>query len=262
MRRPRLLLLAFIPWSALYGGCGTSEGPGPLDAGADVVDGGTGDAPSVPDGPSPREIIPACTTAGRVDPSSVKGAVPACPSGYAHPNVCCWSAPAEATVCVECTAGSPFDACGAGSLSFPDPVKCCSLDDPAQCVQPEGLDASPVANARCSLPCGPGGFLPSAVPNWPGPICPPTPTNGCAWCCDDGTPVPGFTSSPGCYVWPCSCPVALPDADASCECGPSCAPCPSGWQVPTGGQVDLCCRAGDGGAAECFSQAVGVTPHP
>jgi hypothetical protein len=41
--------------------------------------------------------------------------------------------------------------------------------------------------------------------------------------------------------------------------GANCSACPAGWQVPAGGQYDLCCRTGGTGETECFSQANSIT---
>src|SRR5450432_3341291 len=182
-----------------------------------------------------------------VSVSGVLGAVAACRSGYAHPNICC-----KGGGCIE-RAGHPFAACSDGALTFPARDRCCALNGSENCVAAPGVDggadAAPGPGA-CSLPCGPEGHLAGDPMSGAGqPACDNASVAGpCLYCCSGESCTSNF----------CRCPEASPDA-SSCACNtPSCGACPDGWTVPAP-QVDLCCRARGKGATECFSQSTGVS---
>jgi hypothetical protein len=168
------------------------------------------------------------------------GAVGACPSGYAHPNVCC-----QRGVCTERPA-TPFAACSLEALTFPDRSRCCSLDRADECVDAPKLDVGVDGGVRnCSLPCSPGGKPAGGQPL--GPCTNQASQVGCAYCCE------GL----GCTSNICHCP-PLPPNGGSCACNtPTCDACPAAW-MEAGPQVDLCCRSSSSGSPECFSQAVAV----
>ena len=67
--------------------------------------------------------IQGCPATQPVDVSTANGSfIPACETGYAHPNICCRSSPTRATECANCP-GAPFAACDNASLTFPDPAR-------------------------------------------------------------------------------------------------------------------------------------------
>jgi hypothetical protein len=210
--------------------------------------------------PQPIHDTDAGATAASVSADSVplsvlSGAVPACPAGSAHPNVCCRSGPDEATVCSE-RAVSPFEPCDSASLTFPDPRTCCPLEGSGACapLSDGGEPGEAGSHSACSFPCGPDGYPPSKLSDDGGfSSCADIgPTGGsCVYCCE------GL----GCPSNVCHCPAipvnAPPDA-ASCRCGPQCDACPAGWDSSFG-VPDLCCRTLAEGR-ECFSQAGTIEP--
>jgi hypothetical protein len=173
---------------------------------------------------------------------AIVGNVDLCPTGSAHPNVCCESGPDQATSCTE-TPGNPFVPCSSKALTFPDPRTCCALDDASQCSPGDG-GAAPATG--CSYLCPPGGFPPSELADPIGlPACTDVDNSlACVYCC----------AGVGCPTNQCSCPEFIGGDGGGCHCGPSCGPCPSGWQTPQG-IPDLCCRTNPDGSAQCFSEA-------
>ena len=172
--------------------------------------------------------------------SAIVGAVPTCGPDFAHPNVCC-----KAGGCVERPNG-PFAPCDDGWLTFLD-RRCCPLDGLMSCIDVPAVDGGTgLGPGVCALPCGPEGHSPSGT-NFA--ACSNTTSQlPCVYCC----------SGSGCASNVCHCPVAGPGSPP-CACNtPSCGACPDGWRAPAA-QVDLCCRAGTGGNAECFSQSVAVS---
>ena len=195
-------------------GCGVSSKPftgiGPC------ANNGTGGAPS---------------TAIPVSVTQLFGvAVPQCPAGYEHPNICCQGAPYQATACTE-DLTHPFGLCESEQLAYPDPNACCSLDNKTDCVQPSGVDSTPDAGQQnnCQNPCSPGAYPPPPLMD--------------GWLCVFGI---GMSAEPTQPVLRTSCTVPIDWCSN---------PCPAGWSAPVGGQVDLCCQTGSGGQSFCFSQA-------
>ncbi len=99
-----------------------------------------------------------------VDPASVAGSVPACAPQAAHPNVCCKGGPNEASDCVAFV-NSPFHKCDEGWTTYPDPGKCCDLNDPSKCATPP---PGPPPPTGCGYACAPGWW---PVVNNPGECC-------------------------------------------------------------------------------------------
>ncbi|HTB77946.1 MAG TPA: hypothetical protein VK762_32095 [Polyangiaceae bacterium] len=198
------------------------------------------------------------TVTGKVVSLPVSGSVPACDSGYAHPSVCCEPAPYQSAECVE-DSDAPFRSCGHW-LTFPDARTCCSLADGKTCTAPMPVSASG-STVPCDLPCGPGGYLPDDPLGDAGPVgmpdCADDPTGFCAACCYG---MFSETGSNPTQITPvlCAAIVSSQGGPAICSDGA----CPDGWQVPPGGQFDVCCRTSDGGASECFSRANAIEPPP
>ena len=221
-----------------------------------------------------QTVVVACggsTTATRADAvlanplavaNPVASTVSQCAPGYAHPNICCEPGPGVSPGCQE-TLGAPFTACSSGWLTFPDTTTCCAVDTPSDCVSP--LDASSLAtisdagDVNCYFACGAEGYLPSALPagsTSAGFIDCTDVDSGltvCAYCCfGAGAPFcAGGGPNPGGPI-------------GGSGPGLACSGCPSGWSVPHGGQVDVCCRTGSGTPESCFSQATQIADpiHP
>jgi hypothetical protein len=230
-------------------------------ADADDADAGADDANDANDAEACLRGFDAASLTVGVE--TLTTSVSPCPAGYGHPNVCCWtpssgtSAPATMPLCFEYE-GLPFQECGCGALTFPDPRACCPLDARSACIatpvlddaSQEAGDAAPPGSADggagCYLPCGPGGYFPPTdIASTPACSAVPQDADGgsCFYCC---------SNSRGCISNFCGCNLVGPDAQP-CRCGPQCDACPDGWQTPAG-TPDLCCRS-DAGSTQCFSQA-------
>ena len=157
--------------------------------------------------------------------------VPACSSGYEHPNICCLGAPYVATFCTE-DVKHPFDICGSGQFTYPDPNTCCSIADEADCAKAPLADAadSGVQN-NCTTPCAPGAYPDAAD----------------ATLCRYGVEgVMSQTTPPACYGHCSSLP---PDYCTT--------PCPASWSKSSS-QNDLCCRLNPSGQTFCYSQTAEI----
>lgn len=174
--------------------------------------------------------------------AAVSSSVPACGSGYAHPNVCCGLGDAQSVVCRE-SPGAPFSPCDPHvEFTYPDPRSCCPLDGEGSCVDVDpdaGAVSSATTLASCLSPCQVGEVPPPSAP-WPS--CADNPMGVACECC--------FPGNGGCAVYgECNCP---PQPPCNCEGPPRpCGPCPSGWQAQPA--IDLCCRDTSAGATQCFS---------
>jgi hypothetical protein len=150
-------------------------------------------------------------------------AVPPCPSGSAHPTVCCTGGPAQKTECVV-DDNEPFRACGASSYPFPDPEFCCPLAGGACLPSTAGTtDAGP----SCASGCPPGAY--------------PGDASSVLFC---GAPTGqvccvGNSTDELCTGYSCPGPTGTP-----------CGACPSGWTLSD--PPDLCCRSTSCGT-ECLS---------
>jgi hypothetical protein len=213
------------------------------------------------------------STSQPVSVGDVSGTANPCPSGSAHPNVCCESGPNQATSCVVYP-NAPFTQCTSGTTAYPDPRTCCPLDGNGQCAvpPPQSLpsDGGVASGGSCVYPCPVGWYSPpdssgssSSGGAGGGVTCCETASDGSSSCVGSG----GGTSGGGCT---CACPSC--DSDGSCppcppcNCpsqgpspAPSCDACPPGWQTPQGEPL-LCCSEGPDGTISCFSQ--GVPPPP
>jgi hypothetical protein len=129
----------------------------------------------------------------QLDTSSVASQtnyVGACPAGFAHPNICC-----EATATDEPTCGEwendKFRACDSGWSTYPNAASCCSLSNPANCIDtPEdaGVTSVPPPAYGCGFICPPGSYSPPSDITPGGPI-----SNSC--CTYD--PASGITACEG-----------------------------------------------------------------
>ena len=233
----RIALVA-LPWLlAACGGKEVTQGSNPVDGTGSGSGSGSGSAPGTSSTPTP------------VAPSAVSGTVGACPSGYAHPNVCCSASPSGAS-CVAYE--SPFQACATGSSTYPDPSSCCSLDDPTQCNGGPKTGGVPPTTCDCAVDdpsCACVNPTDAGVTP-PGPICG----------CPDNDPTCNCAADAG-VISICSCP----DNDPSCACpvdaGPPTPPpisctyaCPPGWYAPDGGAPGTCCTS-DGSSGACTGVA-------
>jgi hypothetical protein len=233
----------------------------PDDAGAPDIDSALpGDASasagmdSEADSGPVSPTIQGCPATQLVDLSTANGRilVPACNAGYAHPNICCRASPTQVTECADCR-GAPFAACDNASLTFPDPGRCCSLGD-GGCAEASVLSVDPgdaAIELSCYYACGPGGYSPHELQSPTARACSDVADSSdpvCYYCCLGG----------GCVSNQCSCGACPP---SGCG-GDNCGACPAGWNVPAGGQYDLCCQIDSSGAARCFSQAGSITYSP
>lgn len=205
----------------------------------------------------------AALTIVAVEPAWIAGSVQPCPTGEAHPLVCCVGGAGETTTCFEHTS-SPFEQCPSDAFAFPDGRSCCLLDGSSACTtaasppNASALDASSSATdagavdvPSCNFPCPPGAYSNTTIGfETSTPICSASelsqPEASCLYCCFDN----GADGGASCLSNACSC-----TGDHPCSCVPRCPTCPDGWQPPTGGQFDLCCRPsinGDG-TTSCFS---------
>jgi hypothetical protein len=198
-----------------------------------------------------------------VSPIVLNASVLQCEEGFAHPNVCCATAPGEGSAC-KAYPDSPFQPCGGAAQTYPDPRTCCPLGGPASDCHAAPADAGTTGSGSGT---GSGGGSACVYP------CPPTFVEMGAACCPLGA-----TGSGACIVPAtatacssiCNCPAELPDAgQGGCTCAtptscqalppPSCGPCPAGWQVPEG-EPGLCCEEAPSGVIACFAQAVPPPP--
>jgi len=223
------------------------DGALPSDAGAPAaVDSGADSGAIAP-------TIQGCPATQPIDLSTANGSisVPACETGFAHPNICCRASPTQATECADCP-GAPFAACDNASLTFPDPGTCCSLAD-GGCGEASVLSAPPMDSGlelNCSYPCGPGGYSPHELQSLRQPVCSDLADGSlgiCLYCCFGSGECPTNTCLGG--------PTTPPTRCGSDNCGL----CPVGWQAPARGQYDLCCQTDTAGVARCFSQSGSIS---
>jgi hypothetical protein len=192
-------------------------------------------------------------------PMGYQAVVP-CDPGYAHPSVCCEPAPYQSPECVE-DSDEPFRPCGRW-LTFPDARTCCSLENAKQCAAPAQTDTDG-STSGCSLPCGPAGFLPNDPLAFVNDYLGQGADAGMVNCADDASGI----CDACCYGMYAEMGndfslVACASPDFSQGGPPICSggACLAGWQVPHGGQFDVCCGTNDAGASECFSRANGIAP--
>ncbi len=160
----------------------------------------------------------------KIAPDNVAVAIRACPTGAAHPNVCCLGE--------ECTTHdvAPFAPCAAGETAYPDGQRCCALDAPASCT-----------------PCDPAVERCGSSNN---AVFPPPPITSVLGTACEHCP-PGFTGTSvgvtGCCRGNGSssfCEGAGSCFGAGCPSAPVCAPtCAPGF-IQSPHQVDVCCRPG------------------
>jgi hypothetical protein len=93
-----------------------------------------------------------------------------CPAGWAHPNICCTASASAAPAC-GAWEENPFHACVAGATTYPDPLSCCSLSDPKNCVDSPSVPVTtaPPPPWGCGYACPPGWWEESA--GSAGPTC-------------------------------------------------------------------------------------------
>jgi hypothetical protein len=185
--------------------------------------------------------------------AALSSSVPACGSGYAHPNVCCQSGTDQAipVVCTELP-GAPFLPCDPDvALTYPDPRTCCPLNGEGSCVDVDadaGAVIDPTTSASCASPCPVGSAPPTGSDSLPS--CGNNPRGGECECCGD----PGRLCV-GYNVFSCTNAVVGGPPPACVGSNvPTCGQCPTGWQTPAG-MSDLCCRTIGTGATQCFSQS-------
>jgi hypothetical protein len=235
------------------------DGASPDDASDPEIDGALpGDATassgvdSEADSGAVSPTIQGCPATQPVDFSTATGiSIPACETGYAHPNICCRASPTQAAECAVCP-GEPFAACDNASLTFPDPATCCSLGD-GGCADASVLSAPPSdagIELNCSYPCGPGGYSPHELQLFHLPVCSDLVDGSfgiCVYCCFGSGLCPTNTCTGD--------PTTPPTGCGSDNCGA----CPAGWEVPAGGQYDLCCQTDGSGGSRCFSQSSSIS---
>jgi hypothetical protein len=130
----------------------------------------------------PVSTAQAAAEASGTTPTGVSGAI-SCPSGWAHPNVCCSAGPALATTC-GAWEDNPFRSCDGSTTTYPDLLDCCELANPANCTSstPPSIGPTPIPTPPstppvygCGYACPPGwwsqpagGITPGGVE---GPMC-------------------------------------------------------------------------------------------
>jgi len=189
--------------------------------------------------------------------TSAAGTVgPACDTGSAHPSVCCDDAGAN---CVVYTTPS-LQACPKEfPVTRPDGRFCCPLDGSSACSASSGSPAASGAGTSCMYACLPGYTLSQTLSD-------PS-TNQCCNAGGDCYTV----ANPDCSEPTCNCPAQTTGSANSCTCSPppacplpalSCDVCPSGWQVPSGGDLAICCRNDPAmpSVTDCFTQAIPLPP--
>jgi hypothetical protein len=171
-----------------------------------------------------------------------------CASGAAHPNVCCKADQNTPASCRGYPDG-PFHPCDPDRTLYPDPRRCCDLNDPTKCGAPPASPPPPPPG-QCVYGCPIGWYA----------VEPITTTSG--GCCS----APDSTGGGGCFGWgtigsplPASGPGPFPPFDGGTT-GVCDYVCPDGWQPLTPSTPDTCCRSWGtdaGPRLECFSQATG-----
>ena len=229
--------------------------------------GGTVAAESIPEAGAP-DASAACPSAvgATVSLDLLRGGVPICAAGEAHPNVCCAAGPDRPTTCTE-DPSSPFRPCSCDAFTFPDPRTCCSLASGGDCTDA----GDTVTSGTCQNACGPGAWSVDEEPDSSSAelgACTDAPDT----LLDGGLPVP----APGCVLCcfgqgECAVNASGCGSEGSPDsglggggCGPSafgCGPCPSGWQRAQG-IPDLCCLPDAGASPTCFSQAAVIHTNP
>ena len=176
------------------------------------------------------------TGLGAVDPVArlIGMTVPICEAGFQHPTVCCLGRHYQPTTCLE-NGDSPFSACDNGWFAYPDPIWCCSLEQPSNCVEarqaPERTFANSVVAKACASICPPGAYPGTSLYTWMTDFC-------CLGTGDVGI----------CHELGENCTYRC--CDPAC-----CAACPIGWDAQSRFEPDLCCRNGANGERLCFSEA-------
>jgi len=152
-------------------------------------------------------------------------AIRACPTGAAHPNVCCSGDP--------CTTHdvAPFAACGAGETAYPDGQRCCDLTSPTSCTTCDPAFESCGTSSN-------GAFAPPPATSVLGTACehcPPgfTGTSMTQTGCCKSSGNSSFCEGGGGTCIGDGCPTIV-------ACSPTCAP---GFSQSTT-QLDVCCRPG------------------
>jgi hypothetical protein len=102
--------------------------------------------------------VTATAAASAVTATIGSGAV-TCPSGFAHPNICCSAGPDVASACGEWE-DNKFRACASGSTTYPNMLSCCQLSDPSNCIDSTPPNVSPPPSPppvyACGFACPPG----------------------------------------------------------------------------------------------------------
>jgi hypothetical protein len=209
----------------------------------------------------------------------------ACPSGWAHPNICC-TATENASPACGAWEESPFRACAAGTTTYPDPLSCCSLSDPKNCSDsPSAPVVTPPPSWGCGYACPPGWWEQATGSTPPGvtlgssmccearpgevPLCVPvsngatlsTPPTGCGTVGSGGTLDADAGDEAGVPVEAaedagCSTTTTPVDPDYDGGAASLCGACPTGWTADPL-QPEVCCETASDGTQLCFSQASG-----
>ncbi|MEO6574388.1 MAG: hypothetical protein ABIP89_11145 [Polyangiaceae bacterium] len=119
----------------------------------------------------------------KVDPTTFSAAITSCPTGFAHPNICCDGGKDTPSIC-GAYFDAPFRPCDAGWSTYPNANECCSLDDPSKCVAPTssgggggGIGGGNGGGTSCNWACPPGWWPEGATQNET-PPCDPSANGG------------------------------------------------------------------------------------
>lgn len=118
----------------------------------------------------------------KVDPTKFSANITTCPSGFAHPNICCEGGTNTPSTC-GAYLDAPFRPCDSGWSTYPNADECCSLDNPSNCVAPSGSGigniggGGPGGGGSCNWACPPG-WWPEPATKGDTPPCDPSANGG------------------------------------------------------------------------------------
>ncbi len=118
----------------------------------------------------------------KVDPTKFSANITSCPSGFAHPNICCEGGKDTPSTC-GAYLDAPFRPCDSGWSTYPNADECCSLEDPTKCVAPSSSGTGNIgggtngSGGSCNWACPPG-WWPETATQGETPPCDPSANGG------------------------------------------------------------------------------------